>query len=181
MPLRLAIVFLVGAVLGTLGDGMHVAGGVLSYPHPAFLGEAWWVPLLMGSSLLAMVIGHANQKRSFAIQPRGSTVLAILSSTAFMGFYALTAILWRHPTLLTAILVGAFLLRPDARTAPALALALPMLIIGPAVELVLTRLHAFTYHATGLVFGVPCWLGGLYLHAALAARAIELRWPITDR
>ena len=47
--------FLLGAVLGTLLDGIHAYGDVLVYPDPAFGRWAWFVPLEFG--LLGVGVG----------------------------------------------------------------------------------------------------------------------------
>ena len=47
-PARLAACFAIGAVAGTLLDGLHLLGDVLSYEHEAFGDWAWFVPLEFG-------------------------------------------------------------------------------------------------------------------------------------
>lgn len=47
---RLATCFFLGAVLGTLLDGIHVYGDVESYPDPLLGRWAWSVPLEFGAA-----------------------------------------------------------------------------------------------------------------------------------
>src|SRR6266568_9121381 len=50
--------FLLGATFGTALDALHVYTGVERYPMPAFLGVAWWVPLLFGAAAIAIGYSH---------------------------------------------------------------------------------------------------------------------------
>ncbi len=45
-----ATLFVLGAVVLTLLDSVHVHTHTLVYAHPVVFGSAWWVPLLMGSA-----------------------------------------------------------------------------------------------------------------------------------
>lgn len=49
--------------------------------------------------------------------------------------------------------------------------------LGPGVEATLSFTGAFEYYTGHLFLGVPMWLPALYLHAAMAGRFVELRFP----
>jgi len=48
---RIPALFVLGAVMLSVFDMFHTHSGMTAYPHPVFLGMAWWTPLLFGASL----------------------------------------------------------------------------------------------------------------------------------
>jgi hypothetical protein len=86
--------FLVGAIVGSLLDLIHVVSGVLEYPHPFYPGgQAWWVPFLFGSAAVLLVKSYrpfvelfgATRTREPPLwaprrSPRSETEIALTSS-----------------------------------------------------------------------------------------------------
>lgn len=173
---RIAILALEGAIICTLADQLHVRFGVLSYPSPAFAGEAWWVPPEFAIAVVAMALSYRILDRS-ALHTR----LAIATGLAwFYGIYLASCLFGAWPLALTAAFVATFAARVafEARVAslgkvlwPGLPYALAVAAVGPAVEATLVSLDLFSY-AEPDIHGVPMWLPALYLHGAWAGRAI---------
>src|SRR5579863_6353187 len=55
---RLLLLFLIGAIVGSLLDAFHVYSNIDRYPKPAFMGLAWWAPLLFGGAGVAIGYSH---------------------------------------------------------------------------------------------------------------------------
>jgi hypothetical protein len=179
---RLLTLFLLGAILGTLGDSMHVAAGVLGYPAPTLLGEKPWVPLIMGIGFINLVEGQAFWRARWPRVTPGkgesaTTPGAVLAAAAFLAAWAATALFWRHPRLLTLALVALYCAWPGALQPRVLLSALITAALGPGVEATLSFAGGFDYYTGHLFLGVPLWLPALYLHAAMAGRFVELRFP----
>lgn len=173
LPVPVLSVFALGALVGTALDNLHVRGGVLAYPHPAFFGEAAWVPLLFGAAAVALVWNHRLLFRAAGERTSGGRFgLALL---CFAAAYAATVALRDRPTIAFDVLFAAWLL--EVRRSPRLALhGVGAALVGPLVEAALCRLGAFHYLAPGEIRGlaVPLWLPALYLHASVATAALDL-------
>src|SRR5262245_33985768 len=106
-------VALLGAVVCTIGDHLHVITGVLSYPKVAFWQEAWWVPLLFACASVVL-IWNAQPVRHVlhgAVLPQ-PTVLQLFGDTlGFFTAYAYTAYGHGQPTLVLLVLSGFFVAR----------------------------------------------------------------------
>jgi len=167
-----AVLFLVGAVVGTLGDQIHVQFDVLWYPRPLLCGQAPWVPFLFGTAALVLVNGH----RLFLRRPAGDPPPSSLAAPAvlFVAAYFATALGKERPLLVAGGLAAAWALR--VAVAPATDKLLAGLAIaagGPLVEAALSATGAFFYRRPD-VLGVPVWLPALYLHVSLLTRQIYL-------
>lgn len=166
-------VFVLGAVVGTLLDQIHVRAGVLAYTHPLLFGQAAWVPLVFGSGGLVLVNSHVlgmfgGDEGKPA--PRSLAVPTLL----FVGAYLLTGIAADRPVLVLSVLAVAWATRLALAPSHAIALAgLAFALGGPLFEAALSGTGAFTYRRPDAL-GVPCWLPALYLHAAGFTRAICL-------
>jgi uncharacterized membrane protein len=162
-----------GALIATVGDRMHVAYGVLFYPRSAaFHQPAWVFPLFVGTTA-AMLAGCEVMRRRFsgAALP-ASPGEALIAMGAFFVAYAFTAVAAELPTFVLVVLVLTWSLRVRGMPRWIVAFALAVAACGVAFEALLSRLGAFTYVSPDLL-GVPRWLPGLYLHAALAAPRIR--------
>jgi hypothetical protein len=185
---RAVPLFVLGAVVGTLGDRIHTYWDVLSYPHPVLFEEAWWVPLLFGVAGIVLVGTQRNIRRwcgepaAVASPSARRTATRELATTFawFAGAYLSTGLFKAYPVALTAALVASFVARALARTqAHPRSLwwgALAVGVGGPLFEAALSATGAFAY-ARPHLWGVPMWLAALYLHAALFVRALERVWP----
>ena len=175
---RLLTLFLLGGLLGTLGDSLHVAAGVLGYPAPTILGEKPWVPLIMGIGLINLVEGYAFWRARWPRSDESSSTLGtVLAGAAFLVAWGATAIFWRHPGPLTLSLVALYFAWPGALQPRVLLSAVITAALGPGVEATLSFAGGFEYYTGNLFLGVPIWLPALYLHAAMAGRFVELRFP----
>ena len=168
-----ALLFLTGAVVGTLGDQIHVQSDVLWYRHPALYGQALWVPLLFGTAGVGLVHAH----RLFLRPPPGEPprpVSLVAPGLIFAAAYLATGIGRSQPLLVAAALAVAWgiriLLHP---TADQLTAGLAFAAGGPLFEAALSATGAFSYRQPD-VLGAPVWLPPLYLHLSLFTRQIHL-------
>jgi hypothetical protein len=173
--MRLTACFLLGATVGTLLDGIHAYGDVLTYPSTAFGRWAWFVPLEFGMlGVAAGLVAPALERRfgpkdgidfSFA-QQAGELAL-------FAGLYALTALVGDdQPALLAAALVALAAARLLALGVPGdLVYALAAALLGPTVEAILVALDVFSYANPDLA-GVPVWLPALWANGGLLVRRL---------
>jgi len=168
-----AFVFLLGAVVGTLLDQIHVRFGVLWYAHPVLFGQAFWVPLVFGAGGLVLVNSHAALIALGGGRPAPPGPRAA-QATLFVGAYLLTGIAADRPRLVLGVLTAAWLVRVALSPSRELVLAgLAFAVGGPLFEAALAATGGFSYDRPDL-FGVPCWLPALYLHASLLTRVVYL-------
>jgi hypothetical protein len=165
-----ATLFLVGAVVGTALDRIHVAAGVLWYARPMLAGQAIWVPLVFGLGGLAMVNGQRLFSRG---GPPAAASSLVAPSIALLAAYVATAVASDSPGLLAAGLTLAWIVRV-ARRPPldGVAAALALAVAGPLVEAALSATGGFFYRRADLL-GVPLWLPALYLHVSPLAHQID--------
>ncbi len=160
--------FILGIVCGTLLDAFQVANQVERYPVPAFLGVAWWVPLLFGTASLAIGLSHPlvdpllRHHRSpsllNSIPELGWLILAYLISVGALDPFTKTG-------LLLLIYLNFWML--SGRAWQNLVLSIVTAITGTLVEMILVALGAFEYlHPNWL--GVTAWLPLIYACASLA-------------
>ncbi len=168
-----------GAAMATFCDGIHVYTQTLSYPHPFWFGQAWWVYpgfvlafLLMECAYLFVVkILPAGISKQESISKGNVRELAEMSIT-FMLIYMLSGFGNLAPVFLSVIFYSTFAVRwlcSYDRTW-LLLLAFLMAIGGMFAEGALAAIGLVTYRHVD-VFYVPFWLGGLYVHGAFAIRA----------
>ena len=178
-PRRLGVLFLVGAVVGTLGDRVHTFSRVLDYKHPFLFGEAWWVPLLMGAAGILLPVGHAFLRKRFAEPADGTTRDVIIAGVWFAAAYVASGLFMDYPGALAILFSASFIARalssPPSRTLWLFALCTGL--GGTLWEMGLSGTGAFTYLRPGPIGRVPLWLPGLYVQLALLVRAIDRRWP----
>ena len=180
-----AILFFVGALVGTAGDQIHVQFHVLDYAHPYLLGQAFWVPLLFGCAGLVMVHSHRIVRpRSPTDGPRATTL--IVPFLLFAAAYFATGIFKDSPRALTAALSLAWLLRVAiAPSVEKVFSGIAFAVCGSLFEAALSSTGAFRYLVPNGIggngesgalggIGVPVWLPALYLHVSLLTRSIYL-------
>ncbi len=168
-----AFVFLLAAVAGTLLDQIHVRSGVLWYAHPVLFGQAFWVPLVFGTGGLLLVNSHAI---FVALAGEGPAAPGPLAAQAllFVGAYLMTGVAGDQPLLVLGVLVTAWAMRVAVAPSRELVLAgIAFALGGPLFEAALSATGGFSYDRPDL-FGVPCWLPALYLHASPLTRAVYL-------
>ncbi|HEY6005849.1 MAG TPA: hypothetical protein VIV57_23410 [Anaeromyxobacter sp.] len=174
---RLSSLFVLGAVLGTAGDQLHVRSGVLSYarPSPLLFGQALWVPLLFGAAGVLLVLGHAPLLRLTRERSARASAFGFAAAVLwFYGAYASTALFAGARLALTAALVAAWVARVAAAPAADKVLAgVLWAIAGPLFEAALSATGAFQYRRPDVLL-VPAWLPALYLHVSLMTREAYL-------
>ncbi|MDI1301184.1 MAG: hypothetical protein PSX71_04715 [bacterium] len=168
----------VGALVATLCDANHVYTQTLSYPAPVYAGQAWWVfpGFFMAFSVMGIsYTGLAKQLQSMmpvaSSQSAGSVHAMVESFVAFVLVYLLSGFGNESPALLALIFYGTFILRLAVSYERGWALLLALLLGagGMFAEGLLSFFGQVSYRHVD-VFGVPFWLGALYMHGALALR-----------
>ncbi len=167
-----------GALLATLCDANHVHTLTLSYPAPTYAGQAWWVFPGFFLAFAAMGVAYVALARLCrpvmpvaASQSPGGAHAMVESLVAFVLVYLLSGFGNESPYLLALIFFGTFVLRLAVtyERGWALLLALILAVGGMFAEGLLSLLGLVAYRHVD-VFGVPYWLGALYMHGALALR-----------
>jgi hypothetical protein len=162
-----------GALVATLGDRLHVMYGVLFYPHSPVMDQPWWVfPLFLGATGAMLAGGDAVRKQLSGEAVPTSPGEALLATATFFVAYAFTAVAAELPTFVLAVLILTWLARVRGMPRWIVVYALGVAASGVAFEALLSRLGAFAYVSPDWL-GVPRWLPGLYLHAALAVPRIR--------
>lgn len=174
-PWGLAACALLGAVVGTLLDGIHAYGDVLAYDVPGFGRWGWFVPLEfallgVGAGLavpwLEGASGGANRNWS-ALERLGELALfaCLYGATTLVGDGVDAVAL----TVALAVLAALRLLLGDGRG------DLPYVVVaaiaGPLGEMVIAALGAFHYEHPVLL-GVPVWLPALWGNAGFLIRRL---------
>lgn len=170
--------FIVGAVMGTLLDLIHVQSGVLYYASPFYPGgQAFWVPLLFGAAALVLVRGYRSFAEFLGVRdPIASTNSLTEAALGFVAAYAATGLFHEHELLLTAALVVSWAWHQKRHPGEGgVPYAVGLAIAGSFFEAALSSTGAFSYTSPDLL-GVPVWLFALYLHASILTRAIALRY-----
>jgi len=167
-----------GGIGGAAVDQIHVVGGVLTYPAPWALGQAWWVAPLFGLATWAMYVSTAlwaPWSRRARPAPVGAAEIAV-GAVWFLAAYVASAAFQAQPWLLVALFTLTWLRRlvrrPDAIAQAAAGVALA--VGGTLAEIAISSSGAFAYRSAGLA-SVPVWLPGLYLHGGPLAIAVVRR------
>jgi hypothetical protein len=174
-PSRLAVCFALGAVVGTLLDGIHAYGDVLTYPNPAFGRWAWFVPLQFG--LLGVGVGLLCPvlERAVAASPlRAGVASRVLELAWFAFLYLLTSLPgdsgWSVALAVALLALAAARLAFDGQPGDWLYVVLAT-VLGPAAEATLSALGAFDYIDPDFA-GIPLWLPGLWANGAFMIRRL---------
>jgi hypothetical protein len=180
--LRWLAVAVVGAVVCTIGDHLHVVCGVLFYPYPTLADQAWWVPPLFAASSLAAIVavplvrGARFGGKGAPSHPSGRAILG--DSFAFFTAYAFTAFGSPLPNVVLGVLT-AFWMARVLRGVPrwVIVYSLGAAIVGPLAEAAISSLGGFAYRAPDFLL-VPRWLPALYLHVGFVVGPVR-RWVDT--
>jgi hypothetical protein len=176
----LLVLFMVGAVFGSLGDLTHVLTGTTTYPPLVygiyFFGLLpYWVPLLFGTAGIAIGASHPWADRWLGGGTRPGTRtwgLVAAGSSAFLGLDALSGWLPRDSLGIASVVLAAGALGLWIwldRTWQGLVLAAATALVGTAFEVMLIRRGIFAYRPqlSGLAGAAP-WLPWLYVAASVA-------------
>lgn len=171
---RLATCFCLGAVVGTLLDGIHLYGDVESYPGPDFGRWAWFVPLEFGAA--GVVAGALIPRLERSVGPAEPPHWAPLTRLAELGLlvaaYLSTVLLAEVPGLVTTlllVLLAARLVLWPVRGDWAYALAGGL--AGPAAEILIAATGAFDYADPDFA-GIPMWLPALWANGGIFIRRL---------
>jgi hypothetical protein len=173
-PARLALCFCIGAALGTLLDGIHAYGDVLTYPDPAFGRWAWFVPLEFGvvGALAGALIPALERLVGPPALPRWGLPARLAELGVIVAAYLSTVVLSDMPALvalaLLALVAARLALHPVAGD---WAYALIAAVAGPAVEAALAGAGAFEYADPDFA-GIPLWLPALWANGGLFIRRL---------
>ena len=172
---RLAVCFAIGAVAGTLLDGLHLAGDALSYEHQAFGEWAWFVPVEFGLAGVAagLAIPWIERAVGPAQPPHFGAAARAAECGVFAAAYGATA-LWDGdgaPWLLAGLLalLGVHFL--VAYVPGDWAYAGAAAVIGPAAEIAISATGAFDYSHPDFA-GIPMWLPALWAYGGLLIRRL---------
>ena len=169
---------LLGAIVATICDANHVFTGALSYPKPFLFGQAWFVfPgfivafTFMGLNYLFAPTLFPKTATSTESTRAGSLSLFVENLLFFMMVYLLSGFGNQEPVLLSVIFYASFLARWlfTYERAFIMLFAIVLGIGGMFVEGAMTQFDLLHYREPE-IFGVPYWLGGVYMHGALALR-----------
>jgi hypothetical protein len=161
--------FVPGATIGSALDAFHVRSGIERYAVPAFLGIAWWVPLLLGTAAVAIgyshplldpLLGQAPRPHPLPVSVAGLSWLLLaylISATALLSI--------EKVVLLCTIYLNFWLLA--GRSWQNLLLSVITAITGTLIEMLLVAAGAFSYVHPDFI-GVPYWLPCMYACASLA-------------
>ena len=176
--------FLLGAVLGTLLDGIHVYGDVLEYPHPDFGRWAWFVPVEFGlvGAAVGLLMPSIERVVAAGATPRWSLARRAAELLLFAGLYVATALIEPGGAALLAIALAVLavvrVLTSGVRGDWAYALAAA--VLGPAGEAIISGVGAFDYADPDFA-GIPVWLPALWANAGLLIRRLLGPMVIEDR
>lgn len=171
------LLFLGGALLGTLGDFFHVVTQTDGYQSPLYplpgSGQPFWVPFLFGSAGLGIGLSHPFIGRRLGQKPRmGKSWMDVIAGIlAFLFLYACSGFL----SLETGgakdafLIIGALLVWVIFdRTWQGIVLGLSTALIGTSFEIFLSYIGGFYYYPHAANFaGVPSWLPWLYFPASI--------------
>ena len=155
------ILFAIGAVGLTLLDSVHVHTKTLFYDHPFAFGQAWWVPLLMGSAAafggFAYVaawkrLGGPAKLAPWAAIARANLAFAMLYAAS--GLLPSTAV-----TKLIVLAVGAFVIWREVDGTRAGA---KLVLVGAVLGTVAEAINPAFHYVDPDFARVPMWLPALY-------------------
>jgi Protein of unknown function (DUF2878) len=175
MAPRLVACFVLGALLGTLLDGIHAYGDVLAYPDPDFGRWAWFVPLEFG--LLGLGAGLVVPGLERLVAPGAVLVWSlarrVFELALFAGLYFVTTLVEGDGAIWLGLALGLLAaLRLLRREAPGdWAYVVAASVLGPATEAAMSALGAFDYLDPD-VAGIPFWLPGLWANGGLLIRRL---------
>jgi len=170
---------LIGAIAATICDANHAYTETLSYPVPYFFEQVWQVFLGFTVAFMLMALGY------FAISKALTQPLSLNKSTSpgrfrvfmealilFMMVYLLSGFGNRDPLAMSIIFYSSFFIRWlfTYDRSFILLFAIILGVAGMVAEGLLSKI-GFVQYRQPEIFEVPYWLGGLYMHGALALRA----------
>ncbi|MCP4437574.1 MAG: hypothetical protein GY810_01360 [Aureispira sp.] len=177
---KIGIVYiaLIGALIATLCDKNHVETGTLYYPNPFWDGQPWWnYPAFFVAFVLMSFAYHELTQRLPSTIDRtfststGDTKDFTESLIIFALVYILSGFGNESPIFLNVLFYGLFLLRLTITPDKVFILIISIMLgIGGAfIEGFMSNMD-LVYYTKPVIYYVPLWLAGLYLHGAFALR-----------
>lgn len=163
-PLQIVLLFVIGGLLVTLLDAIHTHTETLIYARPDFFMAPWWVPFLMGNTVLTIALSHAYVDHTFERPMKDQSWRDIGLGLLFLSILYTFSGVFKGD-----VLIKFFILNLGAlaiwwlwdRSSNGLMLGIVTAILGCFVEISLIRMEVFYYFEPDL-WGVPNWLPFLY-------------------
>jgi Protein of unknown function (DUF2878) len=171
---RIATCFCLGALLGTLFDGIHLYGDVESYPDPVLGRWAWFVPLEFGAvgALAGAAIPPLERLAGPPRTPYWTPAVRIAELCLLVAAYLSTVVLADAPVVVTAALAALLVARLTVWPVPGdWAYALIAAVAGAVVEALLSAAGVFDYADPDLA-GIPMWLPFLWANGGIFIRRL---------
>lgn len=171
--------FVLGAIIGTIGDFCHVVTETDGYPKDGpfpflpFLpvNMPVWVPFLFGGALILMGCAHRLLANTYRPALASNKDVAYAMPFLFVILYALTGFVELGTGGLQDIWVAAVAIGlwfAVDRSMMGAILALGNAIAGTMFEIMLVHLGGFFYYPEhSNLMGVPSWLPWLYMSASI--------------
>ncbi|BBZ22943.1 hypothetical protein H7H52_01465 [Mycolicibacter hiberniae] len=176
-PSIAALLFLLGAAAGLIGDHSHVITGTTEYLPPSQAIPFIWssplyFPILVGSATALLA-----ELRLHLPAPRGTVTLrqGVAGLAAVLGSYVVTAMLHSAPVVPLTTLICAFAAITFCALGdrPAIACGVLVAVIGPLAEIGIAAAGQFRYApGSDQLFGVAPWLVPLYFAFGVVAALI---------
>ena len=167
-----------GAVLGTSLDCLHVASGVLSYNHPQIWKTSLWVPVIFGTVCAASYVPVSALSRSFSVPTEDFRSRALRDVKRLFSAYLLTAVfVGREEITLAALLILAVIGTVMNSHPLWLVCGLFAAVVGSMSEALLVHSGFFQYlHSQP----IPYWLPLLWLIAGYAMTSVCLLFKFDE-
>jgi hypothetical protein len=186
---KLALLFLIGAPLASMGDLFHVHTKTTFYPpegHVFFIkGVPFWIPFIFGIAAGFLGIMYLMTKSLLGAKRfrQGSNVTEVIVAGLVYSLLHISSGYishWSFPfpdvALALPVILAWYLL--DRSSGGALACIIAA-FIGVSAEIFLVHMGIFLFSdKANQLFGVATWLGWVYMAGALAiGRFVERRRP----
>jgi len=157
------LVFILGAVLGTLYDFIHVISGVLHYSHPDLYGESFLVPLEFGAAGFVFMLLMDIFAWKYGKFDETNFINCVHNALLLLTGYIITALFSGRNIVTFIFLIPlatlAFMIHGVKRERNIIFITS---FVGPVCEAVISSTGFFKYnHADP----VPYWLPILYVIA----------------
>ena len=171
------ILFIIGAVLGSLCDGLHTHSETLVYANPWLLKMAWWTPLLFGGAVVAIGLAPFKTRQWFRnnsgiLSWKKMMILILFFVTIYVASGFLPANNFQKLILL-GIASGSLWFFYE-RTLEGIVRGMMVAIIGCSIEIILITQGAFHYNHPDIL-GIPVWLPCLYFCGSVVIGHLGIR------
>ena len=167
---KVLVLFVFGAILGTVCDLFHVVNDITGYNYKSFGEQAWWTPVIFGLATLAIALSHASFDQKWGANKRLLTWPKVLYG--LMGFVFLYYIsgYWSvlsHMKFVILALGALTVWYMFDKSGYGVIYMILTAIIGCAVEISLVKAGQF-YYTNAEIFGIVLWLPFLYMTGSVA-------------